>query len=412
MNQTIILGTVVLLVLIAFAGSAQATIITVDDSGGADYLTIKEALDAAVDGDTISVAAGTYTDDIWNGPSVTSESYRITKSVTLLGAQADIDPVGSTGQRTGGESILVRTNGLPYLLYAPDITINGFMIGSPDINTGGQLTISDVADNAIIKNCIIQNTPNSWNGRGVLLYPYADSALVEYNTFYNTTSQAIAGYEFSNAVITNNYISSCGDYMAGIQLIGNSGSDNVITHNHITGWTNGKGINYWGGSGADISHNTIDGASIMNDGIWLAAADGTTVSYNQISDTKFTGINIRNDCTSVSITNNDISNCGTGVEKHSGDIIINDNNIHGNNFGVRNHDSTIVNAENNWWGDNTGPYHPTTNSGGLGNPVSDNVDFEPWTGMPSSTTSIPEFPTIVLPAMVVLGLMFIFQRRQ
>ncbi|MBD3366840.1 MAG: hypothetical protein GF405_01545 [Candidatus Eisenbacteria bacterium] len=38
----------------------------------------------------------------------------------------------------------------------------------------------------------------------------------------------------------------------------------------------------------------------------------------------------------------------------------------------------VQNAENNWWGDPTGPQHPTLNPGGLGNNVSDNVDFDPW----------------------------------
>jgi hypothetical protein len=46
---------------------------------------------------------------------------------------------------------------------------------------------------------------------------------------------------------------------------------------------------------------------------------------------------------------------------------------------VNNHNPDIlVNAENNWWGDVSGPYHPTENPDGLGNPVSDYVDFIPW----------------------------------
>jgi hypothetical protein len=35
-------------------------------------------------------------------------------------------------------------------------------------------------------------------------------------------------------------------------------------------------------------------------------------------------------------------------------------------------------ARYNWWGDATGPYNPTLNPSGLGNPVSDNVNFSPW----------------------------------
>jgi len=36
-----------------------------------------------------------------------------------------------------------------------------------------------------------------------------------------------------------------------------------------------------------------------------------------------------------------------------------------------------INAQNNWWGAASGPYH-STNLGGLGDPVSDYVSFNPW----------------------------------
>lgn len=37
-----------------------------------------------------------------------------------------------------------------------------------------------------------------------------------------------------------------------------------------------------------------------------------------------------------------------------------------------------VQAEWNYWGDPTGPYHPILNPDGLGDPVGDSVDFDPW----------------------------------
>ena len=54
-------------------------------------------------------------------------------------------------------------------------------------------------------------------------------------------------------------------------------------------------------------------------------------------------------------------------------------NVHDNSFfGILNSASVSTNAENNFWGDSSGPFHPTLNSGGLGNAVSDNVDFIPF----------------------------------
>ena len=54
--------------------------ITVDDSGGADFTTIQAAVNAASPGDTILVAAGTYT-----------QLVTVNKPLVLLGAQAGVD---------------------------------------------------------------------------------------------------------------------------------------------------------------------------------------------------------------------------------------------------------------------------------------------------------------------------------
>ena len=50
---------------------AGAVTITVDDSGGADYLTIQEAVNAANPGDTIYVYNGTYNEDIYIDKTIT-----------------------------------------------------------------------------------------------------------------------------------------------------------------------------------------------------------------------------------------------------------------------------------------------------------------------------------------------------
>jgi hypothetical protein len=48
-------------------------------------------------------------------------------------------------------------------------------------------------------------------------------------------------------------------------------------------------------------------------------------------------------------------------------------------YGVWNQTATnTVTAENCWWNHNTGPKNATSNPGGLGERVSDYVDFTPW----------------------------------
>lgn len=60
--------------------------------------------------------------------------------------------------------------------------------------------------------------------------------------------------------------------------------------------------------------------------------------------------------------------------------ILRQNDIYDNlAFGIQNGDFSVdVDAWNTWWGDPTGPEHAVLNPGGLGNPVSDHVLFQPW----------------------------------
>ena len=63
------------------------------------------------------------------------------------------------------------------------------------------------------------------------------------------------------------------------------------------------------------------------------------------------------------------------------------NIIEGNtSYGILNYLTTTCNAEANWWGHKSGPYHGTTNPDGVGNAVSDNVDYSPWLGATPGTS--------------------------
>lgn len=93
--------------------------LTVNINGGADYLHIQDAINAAAAGDTILVAAGIY-----------DEIVTINKSLIILGAQANVNP--QIGGRPGGESIIqYSTSGSgnrPVQIAASDIVFNGFEI--------------------------------------------------------------------------------------------------------------------------------------------------------------------------------------------------------------------------------------------------------------------------------------------
>ncbi len=83
----------------------------------------------------------------------------------------------------------------------------------------------------------------------------------------------------------------------------------------------------------------------------------------------------------ITVTDSEISHhFVSGISIWGGTASFSNNSIHDNDwFGLFNYlPSSIVNAKNNWWGDPTGPYHPILNPNGLGDRVSDGVDFIPW----------------------------------
>jgi hypothetical protein len=73
------------------------------------------------------------------------------------------------------------------------------------------------------------------------------------------------------------------------------------------------------------------------------------------------------------------------------------NDVCFNTYGMNVTDGAIVNAEQNYWGDASGPYHPSLNVGGQGNPVNGNgtdLDFVPFQTSPQGY--INQRPTAVL----------------
>ncbi len=67
----------------------EGIILTVNDDGGAMYTTIQEAIDNATNGDTISVWAGTYNENIIVNKSLTLIGYGKTNT-TIVGGASDV----------------------------------------------------------------------------------------------------------------------------------------------------------------------------------------------------------------------------------------------------------------------------------------------------------------------------------
>ncbi|MCK4546306.1 MAG: right-handed parallel beta-helix repeat-containing protein [Candidatus Eisenbacteria sp.] len=379
-----------ILVVVLGATASWADVIHVP----ADYTTIQAALNAAISGDIIVVAAGTY-----------AGFTAATPSVELRGAQYNIDPNGALYRGTGDvdESVITST----IMITADYVTVNGFKTSYP-INVG-----YDHAWHVNISYNISQDADGHWGAihlHGVAagpIYNQCDFAYIGYNTISGTTSPDWQGggiWTVGNDDVTIEHNHVLNSKYMGIIALNHVGARNHILHNTVTG-SGHTPIRFWGGSEADISYNVVDGA--VYDGLWVdQAADNSTVSYNEISNVTYAAVALRTGAAGVNVHNNTITTSGTGIEVRGTNVtatdncihhnldgivlhdtatgVFHDNDIHDNTYwGLNNNTGVLVDAENNWWGHSTGPYHPTVNPSGLGNPVSDDVDFSPWTTGPT-----------------------------
>jgi hypothetical protein len=144
----------VLCALASLAPLAVADTIHVDASGGGDYLTIQEGIDAAGEGDVVLVAPGTYTgpnnrDLHFNGVNLTLESQ---------------SGVGSTIIDCEGED---RAFNFYYSGEDTTSVIRGFTIqnGYTDNYDGGGIRIRGAA--VVVEDCLIKDCVASHNGGGL-----------------------------------------------------------------------------------------------------------------------------------------------------------------------------------------------------------------------------------------------------
>ncbi len=152
---------------------------------------------------------------------------------------------------------------------------------------------------------------------------------------------------------TNNYggTPAAGDWN---QIQFNSGSTGSINHSIIR----------YGGSGWEIDSNLFVAGGTVN--IW----DSTITSSAYY-----------------------------GIQKTGGSVSITNSTIADNAYGIYNSTLSTIDAKNNYWGDPSGPYHWWSNSTGLGNTVSNNVDFKPFLTSPPTGDSAKE-PVIIVPGIL------------
>ncbi len=390
-------------------------------SSGCNFSTIQAAIDFATSGDLIKVSAGNYT-----------EQLNITKNLTLQGSSAIIKapPILAAGLN-GYKSIVTISNST--------IEFSGFTVSGPgssqcnDIHVG--IFVRDGANANIHDNNIIdiRNQPFSscQSGNGILVgrnvFSTIGTATITNNQIINYQKTGIVVDNLgSSAIISGNNITGVGVTPSiaqnGIQI--SRGALATIDSNFVSGnkcsaascgpniltQTQSVGILFFqAGNDISVTNNVISDNDI---GFYnhLNSSGKTLVTGNTLSSNRYTGIALIQG--NATIDNNNIIGGNQGLvavsfagnTEHtegvlngntlSGALIVgiqllddslvdsfvakitaHRNKISGNGFGLNNTLTNVVNASANWWGDATGPFNALNNPDGLGDAVSNNVNF-------------------------------------
>jgi hypothetical protein len=335
----------------------------VDDDGAqyaTPYTTITQALDVAIDGDTIIVHKGTYNESV----TINKDNLTIygcgSKPAITGGLKFDTDLTGLTlkdfyvtGTAVPGKNSIVRMYGAITDLTIDNCVFDGENVADRYGFTGGQLegdvTITnsefvDILGWAVLDSrsgsggdgsamgmvTFVNNNVHDCNGTVVfrgLSTDWTDNVYICKNTFENIgeagVSEHWAAFEVNRA---NN-----------VKI-----HDNKI-HNVVENpWGEGQAMQLWKVGKVDVYRNTIENNYM---GIYILkwpAAETYDISDISIHSNSFTG---------------------------------------NNNFALSVEDGLTggpLDATRNWWGHRMGPYHPTLNPDGEGDKVSDNVDFAYW----------------------------------
>jgi len=432
--KLILISGIVLFCLCFFWRIGSADTITVDDNSGADYVKIQDAIDNAMDGDTIRVYEGTY-----------YENVVVDKTVSLLGNGSDVTTINGSGSRD-----LVK-------ITADWVNMSGFTV----TGRGGYGTSENTSINVFSNHNIISNNNCSNWFNGIKLHS-SNNNTIKNNTFRNNFYQGIGLKSSSDCIITSNTIDNS---FMGIVLSSSSGC--IILNNsmketglHIEGrlenWNshfiddtntinekpliyikNNSGLIIPQGAGQVILANctwmNVENQSCSNGSIGILVGYSSNITienntcennwYSIILDRSSTCTITNNICSSrnymgififdsnlITIITNTISGNAIGIflGTSSDDntvyyTFINNNTISGNQVGIRLQSSSLnttihynnfynntthgifslnygkpIDARYNWWGVASGPYHPTKNSRGDGDKVYDDVLFDPW----------------------------------
>lgn len=248
----------------------------------ADQPTIQAGIDAAVNGDVVLVAPGSYMENInFNGKAITVKSSDGAHNTLIDGGSVQYPDNGSVVTFNSGEGLdsvldgftLTNGTGSPYVQY-----------GSDPVPGGGGV-LCENSSPTLMNNTITQNTTISLGG-GILA---AHSSMLCINNIISHNMGRWKGgglhCPHSSPTISGNYISDNFSDGFGGGICGNFSSDMVVTNNIICGNQGGYGggIGCYSTDDITITNNIITG-NVGDPGGGIAMiSDFATISNNIIA---------------------------------------------------------------------------------------------------------------------------------
>ena len=395
--------------ILVSATSASAADLYVDDDdltcGGNSpcYVTIQAAFNDASPGDTVNVRPGTYT-----------ENLALTKSLTVLGAQAGNSGCGCRV----GESIVTAASGtlLTLMTGSAGSIINGLTF------SGGVRGIE--SNTGPISNLqLLNNRVVGFTGNGIFLNDTGTDITVRQNSIdgaskvgggglFHLDTDVFDGFYLIGNCISNG-LTGTGFFVDGVHNVGESATrdpliNGNILNNNQTGMNLGgrafgeNGVPATGVYGGSVTNNTFSNNMFdgLQGGFQHVLVSGNTFSGNGragLALTSFGNAGVDrgaqnsliscNTFTGNGFTQNMSGTVGGGITYSAtqapGTIATNEthqNNFSGNFVGARYTGTETINADNNWWGSATGPTI-ASNPGGTGDIIADTnnvIDYTPF----------------------------------